>query len=64
MQLGLVVGFDALKPAGQFLFAGALGHHLGEAGHMPGEAVKLGAVAAQVGEQLLLAGVQVLGPAK
>jgi hypothetical protein len=29
-----------------------------------GEAVELGAVAAQVSQQLLLAGVQVLGPAQ
>ena len=64
VQFGLVVGFDALEPGGQLLFSGAFGHHLGEAGHMPGEAVELGAVAAQAGEQLLLAGVEVFGPAK
>lgn len=46
----------AIRPAGQFLFPGTLGHHLGEARHVPGEAVLLLAVAARIGEQLLLAG--------
>jgi hypothetical protein len=64
VQLGLVIAVDPLEPAGQFLFSGALGHHLGEAGHVPAEAVELGAVAAHVGEQLLLAGGEVLGPAQ
>jgi hypothetical protein len=43
-------GVHLLEPAGQVLFSGALGHHLGEAGHMLGEAVQLGAVRAHVGE--------------
>jgi hypothetical protein len=56
VQFGLVVGFGTFEPADEFLFAGAFGHHLGEAGHVAGESVQLCAVAAQVGEQLLLAG--------
>jgi hypothetical protein len=41
VQFGLVVGVHLLEPAGQVLFSGALGHHLGEAGHVLGEAVQL-----------------------
>ena len=61
MQLGLVIGVDALEPAGKVLFSGAFGHHLGEAGHVLGQAVELGTVPAQVGQELLLAGVEVVG---
>jgi hypothetical protein len=64
MQFGLVVGFDAHQPAGQVLLPGAFCHHLGEAGHVLGEVVQLRAVAAQVGQEFLLAGVEVLGPAQ
>jgi hypothetical protein len=61
VQFGLVVGFHTLQPAGQFLFSGAPGHHLGEAGHVLGKAVQLCAVTAHIGEQLLLAAVEVFG---
>ena len=60
VQFGLVVGFDSFEPAGEVSFAGAAGHHLGEAGHVPGEPVQLGAVRADLGEHLLVAGVKVL----
>jgi hypothetical protein len=41
-----------------------LGHHLGEAGHVVGEAVELCPVAAQVGDQLPLARIEILGSAQ
>ena len=64
VQFGLVVGFDVFEPGGQVVLPGALGHHFGEAGDVAGEAVELCAVAAQLGEQVLLAGVEVLGAAQ
>ena len=54
----LVVGLDRGEPAGEFLLAGAVGHHLGEAGYVGGQGIDVGAAGADVVEPGALAGVE------
>lgn len=62
VQVGLVAGFDCGEPVFQVQFAGAAGHHLGEAGHMAGEGVQVRAPGQDRGELVPFVWLKVFGP--
>jgi hypothetical protein len=64
IQLGLVVGVHALQPAGQVLLPGALGHLLAKLVTCSARRSSWAQWLRNVGEQLLLAGAEVVGPAQ